>query len=374
MDILIIAIEAGRWGPARLPQVLRQAGLTVAALCPADNVLAASTFLSQHLELPRTRSARKLARALASAIEETGPKMIIPADEQVVALLGWLLRNPAGVSPAMLALVRRSVGTPEQIETMLFKSNTIALARRLGVRTPAGETVHSADHAVSVARRIGYPVFVKHSFGWAGRGVTACRTENQVAAAMRQPNPIVACARRQARRALGRDWFPVATPVDVQGAVAGRPAMYCALAWEGRLIAGFAGIPLATRSATGPSTQVRLCAHAGMEQAVEALVAGLGCSGFIGFDFMLEETTGEPVLLECNPRPIQVCHLGVRVGVDLAAAFAAVLGGQTPAGAPARPTHEHEVVLFPHVGAGIERDVPWQDLGLRRFAAASMHA
>ena len=48
MDILIFAIEAGRFGPARLPQSLAKAGLSVSALCAGDNILAHSRFLTQY--------------------------------------------------------------------------------------------------------------------------------------------------------------------------------------------------------------------------------------------------------------------------------------------------------------------------------------
>ena len=69
MDVLIVAIEQGRWGPARLPSALKDAGLSVAALCPAGNAVAATDYLDRRFKLPATRSSRSLAVALASAID-----------------------------------------------------------------------------------------------------------------------------------------------------------------------------------------------------------------------------------------------------------------------------------------------------------------
>jgi hypothetical protein len=71
----------------------------------------------------------------------------------------------------------------------------------------------------------------------------------------------------------------------------------------------------------------------------------LGSTGFIGFDFMIESSTGHAYLLECNPRPIPSCHLGARVGVDLCDALAAALrGDDAPRAAACR---EEVIALFP---------------------------
>ena len=179
-------------------------------------------------------------------------------------------------------------------------------------------------------------------------------------------------ARAAIRRMLHRDWFPIDEAVDVQSAVAGTNAMYCALAWQGRLVGGFAGVPLATASESGPSTAVRLGPHLGMAEASRQLLAAMGATGFIGFDFILDQETGRPLLLECNPRPIQVCHLGHRVGVDLGKALAATMAGQTAPEMSA--TGFAEVVLFPHAFVRAAHpaayyDIPADDVGLRRFAS-----
>jgi predicted ATP-grasp superfamily ATP-dependent carboligase len=113
------------------------------------------------------------------------------------------------------------------------------------------------------------------------------------------------------------------------------------------MLAGFAGIPLETASAQGPSTVVRLGAHAAMAAASERMIAALGASGFIGFDFMLENRTGAALLLECNPRPIQVCHLGGQIGADLMVPLAEALAGKPASEAAIAPNREITAVLVP---------------------------
>ena len=375
MQILIVAIEAGRWGPSRLPAAFRAAGLSVAALCPDDNALAATDYLDCHFSLPPSRSSQRMAQALANAIASCRPQLIVPGDEQVVALLHALVRQgPTRVlDSAALDLIVRSLGKPEHLDAMLLKSDTLDMARRLGVRVPAGGRCASVDAAARDAGAIGYPVYVKSSFGWAGRGVTRCDDEMALRAAMTVPPDRLAIVKGWVRALMKRDWYPNATAVDVQQAIAGHPAMYCALAWEGRLLGGFAGIPSATAGANGPSTALWIGSHRIMEEAAKKMIAGMGATGFIGFDFMIEATTGQAYLLECNPRPIQVCHLGERVGVDLARILADALNGVTGVTESPNLLAGLEVALFPHAlqisadDTSILRDIPWQDSGLLRF-------
>lgn len=121
--------------------------------------------------------------------------------------------------------------------------------------------------------------------------------------------------------------------------------MVAAVAIEGRTLASFAGIALRTVSATGPSTVVRVCPHPAMQLAATRMIAALGATGFIGFDFMIEQDTGTAFLLECNPRPIQICHLGERIGVDLCTALVAALRGE--AAVADKAIASRDIALFP---------------------------
>jgi hypothetical protein len=230
--------------------------------------------------------------------------------------------------------------------------------------------------AIELAARIGYPVYIKTSFSWAGNGVRLCHDDAAVAAAMTTsagpPGPIKA----RIRSVLNRDWFPTATARDVQAAISGQPAMYCAVAWRGRLLAGYAGIRRVTLSAQGPSTAVELKPHAEMARAAEIMIAGFGATGFFCFDFILEAGTGAAFLLECNARPNQVCHLGATVGVDLSLELAHVMIDEAQVKVPLTAVGEASISLFPQswrqspeaVGeSGVNMDVPWDDPELLRF-------
>jgi len=381
MKILMIAFEAGRWGQARLVQPLREAGFQVAALCPAESPLAQTSFLERHFLLRGVRSSRRVEAALAQAMRNWQPELVIPGDESTVACLQALVRRggKSRISPEGLHVIAQALGRPERFDAMLMKSDTLRLARSLGVRQPQSATVAGVDDALAAAGQIGYPVFVKRSFSWAGQGVKLCRNAAELAAgveAARQPGhkfPFHAAL----KRLLHRDWYPAVSAMDVQQAITGAPAFYCGVAVGGRLIAGFAGLVEHTSSATGPSSVVRIGPHAAMQQAAQAMTAEMGLTGFIGFDFMIETGTGRAYLLECNPRPIPACHLGARIGVDLCAALAAGLRGDTRPWPPAGRTEL--VALFPQEWERAPEnlinfpgyvDVPVDDAGLLHMIVA----
>ena len=187
MRILIVAIEADRWGPARLPRALRAAGMSVAVLCPANNALAATGFLDRWYPLSETRSSGRMVSQLAGAIASWQPQLIVPADEQVVALLHFLVRrgpSADGLDAAALRLLIDLLGPPDRFDAMLLKSDTLTLARRLGVRVPEGGTVRSVDEATALAAEISYPIYLKTSFSWAGQGAVLCHDADELTAAM----------------------------------------------------------------------------------------------------------------------------------------------------------------------------------------------
>lgn len=372
MDVLIFSIEDGRYGPARFPQMLHEAGLSVAALCPGDNILAESAYLQAVHALPASRNLRSIAAALAKAIRHSPPKLIVPADEQAVIVLQALAggRCKSLVGRYDRAIIAASLGSPAGFDASLFKSDTMALARSLGIAVPEGRTVDRLEDAVQAASALGYPVYLKQSFSWAGLGVNECADEAALTEAFRRARPGMARFKALGRKLFGRDWYPIGKPMDVQRGIAGQCAMYCGLAWRGRLIGGFSGVKVEPVFSNGPSKVVKLQANAAMEDVARKMVEAMGFTGFVSFDFMIPAGTQAPLLIECNPRPVPVHHLGQHIGVNLAAALALVLSGKVPDAESLTATGELDVVLFPYALNAQERnkgrllDVPRNEPGL----------
>ncbi len=351
-NLLMIAFDGGRWGSARLVKPLSEAGFRVAALCPSDNPLAQTRFLDERFALTQLRSSRRFEARLAEVMRAWRPGLIVPCDERAVACLHAVVRRArsgfnVGLTREAMQVIMASMGDPERFNQTLMKSDTLRLARELGLTIPDSACVASKADAIVEASRIGYPVYVKSSFSWSGNGVRLCRDADEVAEAIdaawpRRPTPL----RDWLRRVVHRDWYPNRAPIDVQQAINGRPAMTCAVAVDGRVLASFAGVALQTCAANGPSSIAWVGPHVGMERASAEMIAALGFTGFVGFDFIIDSQTGEHYLLECNPRPIPICHLGKRIGVDLCAALAAELSGGRQE--PATVVGEETIVLFPN--------------------------
>jgi hypothetical protein len=171
------------------------------------------------------------------------------------------------------------------------------------------------------------------------------------------------------RRILRRDWFPGNSAISVQRHVAGRPAMTCAAALSGRMLAVITAFSEEVTYKNGPSSVVRLARHDGMAAATATMIRALGATGFISFDFIVDEA-GSEHLLECNPRPIQIFHLGHLVGLDLARSFADGLSGKIPEAPQAINGAVATVALFPQEWrrrsaspalTEVHHDAPWDD-------------
>jgi hypothetical protein len=161
----------------------------------------------------------------------------------------------------------------------------------------------------------------------------------------------------------------------VQRAIRGRPVNRAALAWEGREIAGFC------RSRLRPPPEVpsagtvsRYVALPDVAALNRRLLAGLGASGFVATEFRLDADTATPYLIEINRRMVPATYTGALVGVDLAAALAAVLAEGEWTGPVDLPSgKERELALFPQEWlrdrsspdlVALPTDAPWDDPAL----------
>src|SRR5262249_5826563 len=109
-----------------------------------------------------------------------------------------------------------------------------------------------------------------------------------------------------------------------------------------------AAIVLKTRNPNGPAAVIRLIENPQMSEAVKKVVRRLGLSGFVGFDFVIEDATGKAFLIEINPRATQTCHLQLGSRSNLCAALCASLSGSA-ATRTASVTRRQTIVLWPHL-------------------------
>jgi acetyl/propionyl-CoA carboxylase alpha subunit len=260
----------------------------------------------------------------------------------------------------------------------------LARAHRVGV--PDSTVIASTPVAgLAELRRLAehrpFPWVVKADGSWAGLGVRVVHSLPDAEAAYRAMNRPVALS-LVAREALvehdyfwARPWLLRSRPaISVQSFIAGRPANCAVACWRGEVLAGTAVEVVNAESATGPSTVVRVVEDGQMLDAAQRVVAALGISGMIGFDFMIEAATGRPYMIEMNPRNTPISHVRLGPGRDLVEALLARLARRPPRARPAVTDHD-VIVFFPHtwkhdphsafLHTGFH-DVPWEEPDLVR--------
>jgi Carbamoyl-phosphate synthase L chain, ATP binding domain len=376
--MLMIALEPGRWGPSRLLSPLTDVGFEIAVFCPSSNPIRQSSHVARHFELPNLKSWRVFTKQLNNALNDWQPTIIMPCDEQVIAAIHFIIRRKLSgiplISDLHLRVLLDSIGSADKLDAMIFKNETRDLAIANGVKVPTGARVGSAKAAVELAQKLSFPVFVKKSFSWGGQGTILCQDDADVVRAYHQLNPKYLGLKNFIRKTLSREWYPTNSATEVQRALPGISSMFNVVAWRGQYLGGFFGRREQTLGGNGPSTIVMLGQNEACEASAKKMVAAMGISGFCAFDFMWDEATGSAVLLECNPRPNQVSHLGPSIGVDMCAALAKACAGEVVPIAPV--TNSTVVPLFPQEWLRDEQsaltkrrelDIPLRDRKLLEF-------
>jgi hypothetical protein len=377
----VLVATTFRWYPtARLAMALANAGCTVEVLCPAGHPVS------------KTKAARKTyhynglapVRSLRDAIADAAPDLIVPGDDLATLHLHRLydLEKQSGKPDSPIcALIERSLGAAESFSVAYARTAFMKLAEQEGIRTPKTEVVSKLDDLKDWNIRNGFPAVLKANGTSGGYGVRIVNTMEEAERALRflQAPPRLLRAAKHAL--LDRDVTLILPAlrrrqfvVNAQAFVDGREATSAVACWKGKVLAALHFEVVSKRSSSGPATVVRRIENAEMSAAAEKMVRRLNLSGVHGFDFMLEEQTGNAYLIEINPRATQVCHLAFGSERDIPAALCAALSGKDAQPAPI-VTEKDTIALFPQewtrdsesqfLQSGYH-DVPWEEPELVR--------
>jgi len=382
---VLLATTSSYYPAARLLMALAEAGCTVDAVCPAAHPLRVTNALG-HAYLYRGLAP---LRSFTNAIAASKPDLIVSGDDLATQHLHTLqAREQQSGNPnaSLCALIERSLGDAQSFSIVSQRGAFMDLARQEGIRVPATQVIRSADELRLCLGKIGLPAVLKANGTSGGDGVKTVRTlaEAEQAFEKLQAPPLMA---RAIKRALVDHDQTLVWPsilrrphtVNAQTFVAGREATSTVFCWNGEVLASLHFEVVNKASAAGHATVVRLIEHAEMSSAVEGMVRRLGLSGFCGFDFMLESSTGNAHLIEINPRATQVGHLNLGPGRDLSAALYAALIGHASQPAP-KVTEKDTIALFPQEWIrdpqssflrNAYHDVPWQEPALIRHCVSN---
>ncbi len=372
----VLVATTCRWFPtARLAMALANAGFTVEAVCPPRHPLhKTSAVRGAH-----TYRGLTPLSSFADAIAATRPDFIVPSDDLATLHLHQLHHREGRIGKRggwIGELIERSLGAPESFPVVFARSSFIQLAQAEGIRAPRTEVIRNTRDLREWVAQTGFPTVLKADGSSGGDGVKIVHTMEEAERAFRSLSapPLLA---RAAKRALIDQDMTLVWPsllrrrsvVNAQAFVPGREATSAIACWKGTLLAALHFEVLNKAESAGPATVLRLIEDAEMSAAAERMVRRLNLSGVHGFDFMLEASTGNPYLIEMNPRATQVGHLTLGLGHDLPAALYAAVSGE-----PLRPasklTENDTIALCPQEWIrdpaspflrSAHHDVPWEE-------------
>ena len=345
-SVLLVATATQWTGTARIPRGLAHAGFEVSLLIPRNSLAEKSRFVAKIGYLPDQATPMQWVHAFAATVAATSPRLVVPCDDMAFRLLQMLaLTPPPRLLPALqlrlAALIRESLGDPTHYRASTDKTLLPAAAAALGVRVPPHALCARADEIEAFAAAHGWPIVVKRRHGFAGQGVAICADRNDVAHALARFGP--ADAQDLVDPATGP------TRYLAQAHLPGRTQYFQGVAWNGRLLAGYAGEKIiANPEPTGPPTVTRYFRSPRLRAVTEQLVAGFGMAGSFVVEFRIDERTQDAHLVEINRRISPVTHLGAMRNVDFCAAlYAAVNGTTSTSRADLSEGEEGIAVFFP---------------------------
>jgi Carbamoyl-phosphate synthase L chain, ATP binding domain len=359
---------------------LAQAGCTVDAVCPGGHPL------SRMKAVQRTYAYQGLMplRSFAAAIAASRPDFLISGDDLATSQLHSLHeqeRRRGQSGQWVCELIERSLGAAESFPMVYARTGFISVARQEGVRAPETEVIANLGDVRKWVARMGLPTVLKANGTSGGEGVRVVHSLEEAERAFRDLQAPPLLARAVKRALVDQDkslvWSSLLrqrSVVNAQRFVPGREATSTVACWQGEVLASLHFEVVNKRSSAGPSSVLRLIENPEMSASAEKMARRLGLSGIHGFDFMLEEHTGNAHLIEINPRATQVGHLALGAGRDLPAALCSALSGK-PLHAAKKVTESDIIALFPQewmrdpsspfLTSGYH-DVPWEEPELLR--------
>jgi len=340
------------------PNAARLAMAFQAADCRVDALCRRKHPLHKLASVERIYTYQPFAplQSLRSAVARSNPDLIVPCDDGAVTLMHRLYSCPDGSRESagrIRVMIENSLGRPEGYPVVAARSRLASIAVPAGVLLPRTDPVRSLEDLKRWLGREGFPAVLKVDRTWGGRGVSVIRCMKEAELAFRKMTGPQNVARTLKRLICDQDpelyfqpSYGMSPVVSIQNFIRGKLANCAVACWNGEVIAGIAVEVLATQSPTGNATVVHVVCNPEIDRAARNIVGRLGMRGFCGLDFVLEETSGRPYLIEINPRATQINHLALGSGRDLVGALRARVAGEPVRGSPVM-TDCDTIALFP---------------------------
>jgi carbamoyl-phosphate synthase large subunit len=230
-----------------------------------------------------------------------------------------------GQTPLKLAVPLQKAGVPiigtqpESIDIAEDRKLFMQILDRLGLKQAPSDTVFSAEEAIEVARRIGYPVLVRPSYVLGGRAMIIAYDDNQL-------EDYMALAREASpdHPILVDKFLEDATEIDVDAVCDGKEV----------IVAGVmehierAGVHSGDSACVLPPHTLTASEVESLKEQTRALALALNVVGLINIQFAIKD--GDIYVIEVNPRASRtVPYVSKATGIPWAKVAAKLMIGRT---------------------------------------------
>jgi carbamoyl-phosphate synthase large subunit len=223
-------------------------------------------------------------------------------------------QTPLKLARAIEAAGFRILGTPfEAVDLAEDRERFAALSEELGIAVPAWGMAATADEAVEVAERVGYPVLVRPSYVLGGRSMRVCYDAEAVQEAAAAGGKL-----------LVDRFLENAIEIDVDALCDASDTFVAAVMQH----VEEAGIHSGDSSCVLPAPSLTRSERRAVAHAVRRLGPALGVVGLLNVQLAL--ANGELYVLEANPRASRTVPFASKAtGVNLVQAACRLAGGES---------------------------------------------
>ncbi len=258
-----------------------------------------SRYVSRRLILPSLRrDPEGYAIRLLDELASGNYDYYFPAFEE-----SYLLSRYARLMDRM---VKHTLPSTDVLANLHDKARLSTIAQMAGVNYPETLVPQSLDDLDELIKHIDYPVFIKIR-----------RARNSIGLRLvKEPSKIRQAYMDVMRRNLlseAADELPI-----IQRKINGREVASLELGQEGTVVGEMfhAGLRFIPRSGGTSTSRVAKWDEACCEASTK-IIRQVGWSGFICFDYIVEEKSGKVYVIDCNPRPTVSLKLSFDAGVDM---------------------------------------------------------
>ncbi len=275
-----------------------------------------SKYVAKRLRVPNMRHhPQEYTQRIVEILEKGNYDYYFPSYEEIIPMSRYRDR--------IMAVTQTIIAPTETLMRLHDKKQLEQLAHEIGIDSPKTYYPQSSEEAREMIRTVDLPVVIKMRKTSGAAGFRKIYQRNHF--------------EKTYFEVVHNNKLPESDLPMIQQLIEGPTTCTLHLCNQGDVVGQVMYQGLRTMPRTGGTTVFRHSVEdAASEQAAAKVIKHLNFSGLCGFDFILDEHTGRPFLVDGNCRITPAVTMAYHGGVDLVEGWVRVANGeQTPAMPPA---------------------------------------